>query len=73
MYICVKEPVMSENKNQVVESSTRKKKKFVYLDKYELHKDQIDERIRLIQVSVNIGYGILGVIITCLVVLALFK
>jgi len=73
MYICVKEPVMEETQNQVVESSTRKKKKFVYLEKYELYKEQTDEKIRLMQTSINIGYGILGVIITCLVVLALSK
>lgn len=60
----------SEN---VEERSSKKKKKFVYLDKFETYKEVTDERIRQMSVSINIVYAILGVVVTALIVLALVK
>lgn len=64
---------MEEPETSTGEKSFKKKKKFVYLDKYEAYKETTDEKIKLMQTSINIGYGILAVIVTCLVVLALVK
>lgn len=64
---------MEESQVTTEDKSFKKKKKFVYLDKYEAYKESTDEKIRLMQTSINIGYAIMGVLVTCIIVLALVK
>lgn len=45
------------------EKSFKKKKKFVYLDKFETYKEDTDEKIRLMQRSINICYISIGVLL----------
>ena len=45
------------------EKSFKKKKKFVYLDKYETYKEGTAEIIRKMQKRVEIGYVILAMLI----------
>lgn len=72
MYICIKEQIMEETQNQIVENSGRKKKKFVYLDKYEMNKDRIDEKIKFLELSINICYVLIAALSACLII-AFFK
>lgn len=64
---------MEEPEIKQEEKSFKKKKKFVYLDKYETYKEITDEKIRQMSVSINIVYAILGVVVTALITLALVK
>jgi len=71
--------VMEENENIVEElkkiysSKDKKKKKFVYLDKYETYKDQTDEKIRLMEKSINLCYILIGGLIAAIIAIALIK
>lgn len=63
---------MESTQNQAEATANKKKKKFVYLEKYESYKESTDERIRLMQKSINIGYAIMGILF-CLIVLVSMK
>jgi hypothetical protein len=58
---------------QEIEKSFRKKKKFVYLDKYETYKTHTDDRIRLIQKSINMNYILIGLLAIGLLTIILAK
>jgi hypothetical protein len=62
---------MEEPENSTGEKSFKKKKKFVYLDKFETYKEVTDEKIRLMQRSINICYLALAVQAAAIVILAL--
>jgi len=62
---------MEEPENSTGEKSFKKKKKFVYLDKFETYKEVTDEKIRLMQKSINISYVITGILVIAVVLLAL--
>lgn len=51
----------------------KKKKKFVYLDKYEAYKESTDGRIHSLERSLNICYVGLGVLATWLLLLTLTR
>ena len=53
------------------EKSFKKKKKFVYLDKYEAYKESTDDKIRLMQKSINICYVVIGILTIAVVLLAI--
>lgn len=56
---------------QEEEKFLKKKKKFVYLDKYETYKEITDEKIRLMQRSLNICYLGLAVLLAAIILIAL--
>lgn len=60
MYICAKEIIMEETQNQAESNYNKKKKKFVYLEKYDLYREQTDDKIQLMQRSINISYVIIA-------------
>jgi len=51
--------------------SFKKKKKFVYLDKYEAYKETTDDKIKLMQKSINICYAVIGGLAIAVALLAL--
>lgn len=53
---------MQETENKEEEKSFKKKKKFVYLDKYETYKELTDDQITALQRSVNFCYVGMGII-----------
>jgi hypothetical protein len=53
--------------------SDKKKKKFVYLDKYETYKEHTDDVIKAMQQSINIGYVGMGVLAIWLLLITLTK
>jgi hypothetical protein len=63
---------MEENQNQVEGNYNKKKKKFVYLEKYELFKEETDEKIQSIQKSINISYIVIAALVLA-VTIALLK
>jgi hypothetical protein len=64
--------IMEENQNQVEGNYNKKKKKFVYLEKYELFKEETDEKIQSIQKSINISYIVIAALVLA-VTIALLK
>jgi hypothetical protein len=63
---------MEETQNQVEGNYNKKKKKFVYLEKYDLYKEETDEKIQLMQKSINISYIVIAALIVA-VTIALLK
>jgi hypothetical protein len=63
---------MEETQNQVEGNYNKKKKKFVYLEKYDLYKEETDEKIQLLQKSINISYIVIAALIVA-VTIALLK
>ena len=51
---------MEETQNQAESNYNKKKKKFVYLEKYDLYREQTDDKIQLMQRSINISYVIIA-------------
>jgi hypothetical protein len=64
--------IMEETQNQVEGNYNKKKKKFVYLEKYDLYKEETDEKIQLMQKSINISYIVIAALIVA-VTIALLK
>ncbi len=69
---------MEENEN-VIEGlkklypSDKKKKKFVYLDKYDAYKESTDARLHLLERSINGCYISLAILTTLLVIVIITK
>lgn len=61
---------MEEN---TVERSFKKKKKFVYLDKYDTYKENTETRLHSMERSLNVCYVGLGVLATWLLLITLTK
>lgn len=71
MYICRKEKIMEETQNQVEGIFNKKKKKFVYLDKYELYKEITDAKIRHLERALNAGYVAVGILTVWIILLTI--
>lgn len=53
---------MEETNNQAEKSSNKKKKKFVYLEKYEVYKEQTDGKIKQLEKAVNFSYLLMALV-----------
>jgi len=68
---------MEESQNQVEEkeltsiAGNKKKKKFVYLEKYENYKDYMHHRVKALEKSISIAYVLLGVVIVWVILLTI--
>lgn len=71
MYICRKEKIMEETQNQVEGIFNKKKKKFVYLDKYELYKEITDAKIGHLERALNAGYVVVGILTVWIILLTI--
>jgi len=64
---------MQETENQQENSQGKKKRKYVYLDKYEVYKADTDYRISILERSLNGCYVSMVVLIVWIILLTINK
>jgi hypothetical protein len=62
---------MEETHNQVEAGSIKKKKKFVYLEKYEAYKEAADARMNSLERSLNVGFVAIGILVVWIILLTI--
>ncbi len=70
--------IMEEKENIIDElkkiyPDEKKKKKFVYLDKYEIYKEITDTRLHSLERSLNACYIGIGILAVCIVLIVILK
>lgn len=63
---------MEETQNQVEPTSNKRaKKKFVYLEKYDLYKEGADARMANIERSLNVGFVVMGILVVWIILITI--